>query len=419
MPALRHALLLILTGLLARTCPAERTVVTGGPYSPVRSGPGVSCARMTELEEGVPLWAETEVGGWYRVRLHEGLVGWAHSASVIPQPDDVPRPEPRVTHIAVAPHQRGVRVTVMMTGKAPYRVRQLLGARQLKLDLFGAGLGAYGVSCLPIEPFLASVQAEQVRTDWTEITFELNMSRQTGYAVHYAGPGRLVLDIRGPVKSPGLAGKVIALDPGHGGHDRGAMGPTGLLEKDVNLGIALALRDMLTGAGAHVVMTRDRDTALKPPEATQRAELTARVLAARAAWPDIFLSIHNNHVGRGDATTADGTETYYYTPMSAQPAWTIHRALCERLGTRSRLVARRSFRVLRETEAPRVLVECAYISHPDEEALLADEASLRRAAEGLRDGLQAHFAEAAEPTEGIANGPLDLAERLLGLTRMR
>lgn len=419
MPALRYALVVILMGILAGSCAAERAVVTSVPYSPVRSGPGMSFARITELEEGVPLWAEEKVGGWHRVRLHEGLVGWAHEACLAPQPDDVPPPRPRITDIAVAPHERGVRVEVMMTGKAPYRVRQLVGARQLKLDLFGARLDAYGLRCLPIEPFLAAVQAEQAQADWVEITFDLDMRGQAGHAVHYAGAGRLVLDIRGPLKDPGLAGKVIALDPGHGGHDKGAVGPTGLLEKDVNLHIALALRDMLRQAGATVVMTRDRDVALKPPEATQRAELTARVLASRAAWPDIFLSIHNNHVGRGNPAAAAGTETYYYTPMSAQPAWTIHRALCERLGTHSRRVARRSFGVLRETEAPRILVECAYISHPDEEALLADEAFLRRAAEGLRDGLEAHFAEAAEPAEPVGNGPLDLAGRLLGLTRMR
>ena len=419
MPALRHALVVIIMGILAGACVAERTVVTSVPYSPVRSGPGMSFSRITELEEGVPLWAETKVGGWYRVRLHEGLVGWAHSASVTPQPDEVPPPRPQITDIAVAPHERGVRVTVMMTGKAPYRVRQLLGASRLKLDLFGARLAAYGLRCLPIEPFLASVQAEQVRAGWAEITFDLDMSRQTGHAIHYAGPGRLVLDIRGPPKSPGLAGKVIALDPGHGGHDPGAMGPTGLFEKDVNLTIALALRDMLTQAGATVVMKRDRDIALRPPEATQRAELIARVVASRAAWPDIFLSIHNNHLGHGDAAAVAGTETYYHTPMSAQPAWTIHKALCERLGTQSRRVARRSFCVLRETEAPRVLVECAYISHPDEEALLADDAFLHRAAEGLRSGLEMHFAEVVTTGERAESGVIDLAGRLRGLTRMR
>lgn len=391
----RPAAALLLCTALAR-CSGERTLITSDPYSPVRSGPSTLFDRITVLEEDVPLWAETKVGGWYRVRLHQALVGWVHDDSVEPQPRETARPQANVTDIAVGPCERGVRVTVFLTSKIPYRVRQCVGTRQLKLDLLGAKLAPYGVRCLPIEAFVTCVVPQQVFTDWVEITLDLDMTQQTGYDIYYASPKRLVLDIRRPYADGYLRGKTIALDAGHGGADKGAVGPTGLVEKDVNLRIALKLRGLLLGAGARVVMTRDSDTSLKPAGATLRSELTARVLAIKETWPDIFVSIHNNHVGSGAPGSVFGTETYYWTPMSARPAWIIHNALCAQLETQSRFVSWRPFRVLRETDTPRVLVECAYLSHPGEEALLRDDRFLCQAADGILNGLSEYFAGSVE-----------------------
>lgn len=123
--------------------------------------------------------------------------------------------------------------------------------------------------------------------------------------------------VREPVGAPRLApdGRVrtIALDPGHGGPEVGAVNGS-LAEKNVNLEIALLLADLLTADGFRVVLTRDSDRAVHPDyvQSGVRAQLTldlqARVDIANAAQADLFLSIHNN--GSGDPGQR-GTEVWY------------------------------------------------------------------------------------------------------------
>src|SRR5262249_62275521 len=92
-----------------------------------------------------------------------------------------------------------------------------------------------------------------------------------------------------------LRGKRIVLDPGHGGFFPGTLGVNGLTEKEVNLGVALELRDLLHAGGADVAMTRDRDRDfLTPTDSTLRTDLAARVAIANAFAPDLFVSIHHN-----------------------------------------------------------------------------------------------------------------------------
>ena len=96
-----------------------------------------------------------------------------------------------------------------------------------------------------------------------------------------------------PAPGP-LTGVTICVDPGHGGYDGGARGQaSGALEKDVNLAVALCLRQELQAAGAQVILTRDTDTALAEEGAQRkRRDLQYRVDAAREAR--LFLSIHMN-----------------------------------------------------------------------------------------------------------------------------
>lgn len=82
-----------------------------------------------------------------------------------------------------------------------------------------------------------------------------------------------------------VVGAHVVLDPGHGGDEPGAVGPTGLTEKELNLDIALRVRDLLEAQGATVVLTRDRDV---------RITLATRATIARTMSPIAFLSIHHN-----------------------------------------------------------------------------------------------------------------------------
>ena len=397
---IRHAGYPLLTALLclaALPASASRLVLTNGAYTPIRVGPSKAHPRLTELPEGVPLWAEDKVGGWYRLRLARDLPAYAHEVSVRALEPGAPPPPGRVALVTVAPSEAGVRIVLSLGRRVPFRVRQFVAPQRLCLDLFGAETADCRWRCLPIENFVGGMRLRRLAPDKTQLWIELAGAQQRGYEVSYPDDHSLALDIRRPYASAGLRGKMIVLDPGHGGRDEGAVGPSGLLEKDANLAIAREVKGLLVERGSRVALTRESDLPLTEPGSTARTELTARVIRSKSLHPDIFVSIHCNHPGSDNRPDVAGTETYYWSPMSAQPAYLIQSALCREVGTASRLVAPGPFRVLRETDAPRVLVECCYISSPAEEALLRDGEGRRRIAAGIVDGLCDYFRVAARP----------------------
>ncbi len=178
-----------------------------------------------------------------------------------------------------------------------------------------------------------------------------------------------------------LAGKKIAIDAGHGGRQPGAVGAVGLLEKDVNLAVALMLRDLLEGQGATVFMTRDRDMELTSTE---------RALYANSTGAHLFVSIHANGA---ESPAANGTETYYAGNHadSSRLATDIQRKMVKHLERRDRGVKTASFTTIALASMPACLVELAFITNPEEELLLASNVFRQKAALGLRDGILTYF----------------------------
>ncbi|MBP2652319.1 MAG: amiC 3 [Firmicutes bacterium] len=191
------------------------------------------------------------------------------------------------------------------------------------------------------------------------------------------------------IESTRLLNKTIAIDPGHGGCDPGATGPTGIREKDNTLAISLLLRDRLERNGAVTVMTRDADKEVSSPNASSEEELGARVDIANEANADIFISIHNDAFTNN---TASGTTTYHYGDAeSTKLASYVQKCLTEELGTKDRGARFASFYVIRYTDMPAILVEVAFISNPEEEMLLASVDGRCKAAESIFLGIVKYF----------------------------
>ena len=96
--------------LLPSSAGAARVVVTNGPYTPIRLGPSRAHARLTELQAGIPLWAEDKIGGWFRLRLTDDLQGWAHEVSVTPLPRGYRPPPGRLRGARRPQSETGVRI---------------------------------------------------------------------------------------------------------------------------------------------------------------------------------------------------------------------------------------------------------------------------------------------------------------------
>ena len=191
----------------------------------------------------------------------------------------------------------------------------------------------------------------------------------------------------------GMKGRRIAIDPGHGGSDSGAIGPTGIMEKSITMRVSRELKRLLETEGATVILTRTGDTEVseKGASATSVEELQARCDVANKANADIFLSIH------ADAFTnreVKGTTAYYYTKGTKQSkrlADNVRTALIDAIGTVDRGTQSCNFYVVKHTDMPAILVEISFISNPDEEKMMNSETGIKKIAQGIADGIADYF----------------------------
>lgn len=193
-----------------------------------------------------------------------------------------------------------------------------------------------------------------------------------------------------------LQGKLIVLDPGHGRihptggwNDPGAIGPTGVKERDVVLDISRRLKALLEEQGAQVAMTRSGDTTTLSLH--ERAELANNIKA------DIFISVHAN---ASLSANQNGTMVFFFANdprihtqrvVRNNLAQEIQRELVQELKLTDLGVRQSNFVVLRETTMPSVLVEVAFLSNPAEERLLADQGFRQRSAEAMARGVVNFF----------------------------
>ena len=179
-----------------------------------------------------------------------------------------------------------------------------------------------------------------------------------------------------------LAGRTIAVDPGHGGDDAGNVGPTGVREADVTFAIAERLERHLRTRAARPIVLRGRD---EGPAASERA---AR---ANDADADVLVSIHlNSHAD----PAAEGSSSYYFGRLGTVSI--AGRTLAEMLqdeltaatGLRDGRAHSKSFPMLRETRMPAVHVEPCFVTNPAEEALLRQDAFLEELSRAIAQALE-------------------------------
>ena len=191
-----------------------------------------------------------------------------------------------------------------------------------------------------------------------------------------------------------LKGKIICIDPGHGGTDVGAIGHIGgkdVYEKNITLSIALPLRDMLTSAGAKVVMTRDTDKDVYGPWADADPELQVRCDIAKEAHADAFVSIHIDSFSN---SSVDGTTAYYNAKSSKDLllAQMMHQATMNSLSIPDRGVKSNDFYVNVYTTMPSVLMEMGFITNDHRVKMLTSSWGPRGIAQSLFNGLVNYFA---------------------------
>ncbi len=206
-----------------------------------------------------------------------------------------------VTDISYWSYADYTRVVVTLSDKAEYSGKRLANPDRLYFDIRGSNIKKEIKKNLPIgNGMLKSVRAAQFNDNTVRVVLDLEKVKDYKVVV-LEDPVRIVIDVYGlSAQPPASLRKRIVLDPGHGGHDSGAIGPNKLCEKDVVLDIALKLKEILSeDPNVEVFMTRDKDVFIP---------LVERTAIANSKNADLFVSVHANASPRKEAR---GIETYF------------------------------------------------------------------------------------------------------------
>jgi N-acetylmuramoyl-L-alanine amidase len=296
---------------------------------------------------------------------------------------------------------------VILTGMSFERTSPRVAA--IKLGVFGT---PYCTSASMYEPTVIGIDIanaqSQIRGPLPEISDSLVEKVALGPAPSWPGTQRLMIALSEPTGHAiaidegevrvllgrfELAELKIVIDPGHGGHDTGAIGRSGLQEKELNLDIALRVYRHLKAMGVNVVLTRPDANPVRPwargNREQQKAELLSRCKIANGMDADLFVSIHAN-ARHSNPMEHRGTETYYRKPDSFAFARVMQDELVYALRLPDGGVIRhpKSIIVLSHTEMPSVLAEVGYLSHPADEMVLLTEEARERAAQGIVSGVR-------------------------------
>ena len=176
---------------------------------------------------------------------------------------------------------------------------------------------------------------------------------------------------------------VIVVDPGHGGEDPGKVGINDVLEKDLNLQIAKKVKKLLEEAGIKIVMTRTND---KVPDA-KKEDLNQRVQLINDTKPKLALCIHQNSYP--DAAIK-GAQVFYHTitPEAEDVASIVQEELRTVDPTNTRQIKENdTYYMLKNTQVPTIIVECGFLTNPDEAAKLTQEEYQDQLAQAICEGV--------------------------------
>lgn len=183
--------------------------------------------------------------------------------------------------------------------------------------------------------------------------------------------------------------KIVCIDAGHGGFDSGARSAQGAHEDELNLKVALKLKSLFENHGTKVVMTRENDDALGN---TKREDMQNRVRIIKESGADVVISIHMN---KFDQTQYYGAQTFYMSGSEKGKllAEKIQEKLIANLGRNNKRQAKavNNLMILKAGSSPVVIVECGFLSNPEEAALLMQDDYQEKVAWSIYSGVIDYF----------------------------
>ena len=328
-------------------------------------------------QEGARCFADKIDNNFFGIRLNEAERVWIEDRFVELRPD-LPLPSvSRVYSLKINDFDSEIQLLIPVANRPLHRIVELTDPPRLRVILYG--LESHIDVIRNRTSYIREVRWEQLNPETLALTLYLDSPRIWGYSAEIDSSGYFIFKVRKPPRTS-LEHLRIAIDPGHGGQDFGAIGPTRLNEKEINLIIAEKLARILNRKGTAVFLTRTTD---------EFVELYDRMDKAYKWGADLFISIHNNAVSDGvNPFERRGVGVYYYHPNSLELARAVHKRLLDKTELPDDGLYYGNLAVPRTTTMPSILVEAAYIIHPEDEMLLRNEKFQKRIAIAIYKGIK-------------------------------
>jgi N-acetylmuramoyl-L-alanine amidase len=286
----------------------------------------------------------------------------------------------KIQHVNWTETEQGGKLTIEADGELASEITKLRDPEQLQIDLDYTQFEPELTTPVLKNSLVKGVHLIPVSS--TEVRIDLDLNHLISYDTQIS-PDRRKMTIN--FKRSPLIGRTIVIDPGHGGVDSGACGRQGVREKDVNLDVAMRLKDLLENAGAGVVMTRVDDSFIG---------LYERPFLANYLFADLFISVHtNNHPD----LTVNGIEVWYRQSRNDSQALAkdvltniVQTTGFQNLGIKSNR-ADDDFIVIREPQMPSILVELGFLSNYQEECTIMTSEFRQKAAVGIFQGVMSYY----------------------------
>lgn len=341
--------------------------------SPLRNGPSDNANRVSHLDKGAKLVLDAKKGEYYRVYIDNNTKFWIKSGYIKELAEINAPPVANLKYFNYE-YDNNYEYFKFKTGMSvPFKMQEVPQ---------GVEVTFYYVSSIPkrLEKY-----AENIKLENNKLSFLVRQNKLWGYDCYFDTDSmvfRLTREVKTDTHFP-LKDLVIAIDPGHGGYDGGAIGPTKVREADIVLDIAQKLERILCEEGAQPILTR---------RSNEFVDLYKRVEIIKAAKPVFSISIHANALPDGaDPYVKHGTSVYYYHPQAKELAKTIKENLIQSLCTRDDGTLYSSFVLTRITSPLAILVETAYMINPSDYEKLTEETKRQAAAQSIADGLKAYM----------------------------
>ena len=339
---------------------------------------------IAEYGAGVILKTSGKFGGNLRIHLDDNTEGYIRQENVEELPQETLQPAYYIRSLSCTSDGGMDILYIPYTEPIPYSIRPEPKRNRIIVSLYGVQTSSTWITHHKGRRVIERVEWKQATPETYQVIINLKSPKIWGYDFKPVGSS-LVFRLKHPPSlcmqdtCQTLSGLKLAIEAGHGGDNLGAVGLSGIFEKDLNLDVARKLEKICTDNGAEILMVRDKDLYIS---------LVDKRDAVESSDAHMLVSIHANAAALwGGYLRVGGTSTYYHNPFWAKFAEIVYNKLLELNLAEFGVVGSFNYTVTRMSSRPAILVEKAFLSHAEDEEKLARESFRQEIAQKIYEGI--------------------------------